>query len=81
MTEAEEARIRDIVRTVIREEREQRQDDEFYINRKDLYDVHQRTVGLLGTLDSISSVIGKTIVYSFLVGVAGLVVWVLGRLK
>jgi len=81
MTEDEEIKIREIVRQVIKEERALRERDEFHINRKQLYDVHQRTVGVLSTLDAISSVVGKTIVYSFLLGAAGLVIWVMGRFK
>ena len=81
MTEQEVSQIREIVKAVIAEERALREKDEFYIRRRELYDTHRRAVGFFATVDAISSVIGKTIVYSLLVGIASLVVWVMGRLK
>jgi hypothetical protein len=73
--------IREIVKAVIEEDRAQRASDEFYINRKALYDTHQRTVSILSSIDAISSVIGRTIVYSFIVGAASLIIWAMGRVK
>ena len=77
----EEAHIRAIVKEVIKCERETRERDEFYIKRKDLYDTHRRTNVILGAIDHIAGVIGKTVVYSFLVAVAAAVIWFLGRIK
>lgn len=81
MTAEEEDRIRAIVHAVVSEERKQREADAFYISRKNLYDTHQRTVSVLKRIDEISEIVGKTIVYSFIVGAAGLVIWALTKIK
>jgi hypothetical protein len=75
------AEIREIVKAVIEEERKQREGDEFYIKRKSLYDTHQRAVSFFEMVDSIGSVIGRTIVYAVLVGLASVAIWVLGRMR
>ena len=81
MTEHEVAQIREIVKAVMAEERAQREKDDFYIKRAELYNTHRRAVTFFGAIDAIGAVVGKTIVYSFLVGAASLVIWAMGRMK
>lgn len=81
MTQDEEAQIREIIRAVIREEREQREADEFYISRKNLYDAHQRSMSIFRQLDKFSEVIGRTVVLCVIAGVIALIALGTGKIK
>lgn len=83
MTDDEEQsdEIRRIVREVLAEERKLRDDDEFYIKRKELYDTHQRTLGIFRMFDKTAEVIGKTVLYCIIGGIVTLIAIGAGKVK
>lgn len=81
MTDEEKAQVRIIIREVLAEERAQREKDEFHIRRRDLYDTHQRTLGIFAWLDKSSEIIGRTIVMCVIAGIIALIAVGSGKVK
>lgn len=75
-----QAQIRTIVHAVIMEDRMQRENDEFHIKRKELYDTHQKTKTMFRIIDDTAMWVGRTLVYGLVVGAVALVVLGLGKI-
>lgn len=73
--------VKQIVRAVLAEERKMRENDEFYIKRKELYDAHRRAMTIFSMLDSAGAVVGRLLVYSLAVGVVLLIAYGMGFRK
>jgi len=76
-----DARTRRLIREVLEEERQQREKDDFYIKRKELYDTHQRTLAVFRMFDKAAEVIGKTVLLCVFGGIVVLILLGSGKVK
>jgi len=81
MTDDDHAQIRLIIREVLSEERMQREKDEFYIRRRELYDAHQRALGIFSWIDKSAEIIGRTIIMCLIAGVIAVIAVGTGKVK